>query len=241
MQDATNPFRHHPNLATKIIPADESRFRTLDLTHMDRQMRSMGMPENWRRSDDDREASRRETLEGRWGQDMWVFAYGSLMWDPAFHFTEVRRACLAGYHRRFCLLSEVGRGTPEQPGLMAGLDTGGACNGLVFRLAAETLEEESRYLWRREMILRSYKPEFLTLETAHGPVEAMAFLVNRDNPLLLPPMSLEETARRIAAAEGYLGPNIDYLENLADYFELLDLEDDELFRLRDLARTFRNG
>ena len=241
MQDTANPFRHHPNLATKIIPADESRFRTLDLSDMDRRMRSMGLPENWRRSDEDREVSRLETLDGRWGEDMWVFAYGSLMWDPAFHFTEVRRARLGGYHRRFCLQSEVGRGTPERPGLMAGLDTGGTCNGLVFRLAAETLEEESRYLWRREMILRSYKPAFLMLETAHGPVEAMAFLVNPDNPLLLPPMSPEETARRIAEAEGYLGPNIDYLENLAAYFELLGLEDEELFQLRDLARTYRNG
>lgn len=240
MQDVNDPFRHHPHLRSKIIEPETSRFRSLDLSHMDRKMRAMGLPEDWRRSDEDREASRLTALEGRWDKDLWVFAYGSLMWDPAFHFTEVRRADLRGYHRRFCLRSEVGRGTPERPGLMAGLDVGGTCNGLVFRIAAETLEEESKFLWRREMILHSYAPEFLELETAHGAVEAMAFLVNRDNPLLLPPLSLEETAQRIAQAEGYLGPNIDYLENLADYFELLELEDDELFRLRDLARAYRN-
>ncbi len=206
---------------------------------MDEKMRGMGLPEDWRRSDESRDASRRETLRDRWGQDIWVFGYGSLMWDPAFRFAEVRRATLTGYHRRFCLRSEVGRGTPEKPGLMAGLDLGGVCNGLVFRVEADRLEEESHYIWRREMLLRSYAPEFLPMETGQGAVEAMAFVVNRDNPLLLPPMDLAETARRIAQAEGYLGPNIDYLENLASAFEVLGMEDEELFRLRDLARQYR--
>ncbi|WP_417666401.1 gamma-glutamylcyclotransferase [Roseibium sp.] len=240
MTTPSDPFRHHPQLRGQIIPPETSRFRNLDLSDMDRQMRGMGLPEDWRRSDENRDQSRRETLQDRWGQDIWIFAYGSLMWDPAFHFSEVRRATLSGYHRRFCLKSEVGRGTPEAPGLMAGLDLGGTCNGLVFKVEAERLEEESHYIWRREMLLRSYAPEFLEMETALGSVEAMAFVVNRENPLLLPPMSLEETARQIAGAEGYLGPNIDYLENLADAFELLRLEDEELFRLRDLARRFRS-
>lgn len=235
-----DPFRHHPNLRDKIIEPDKSRFRSLDLSHMDREMRAMGKLEDWRRSDENREESRLNTMNGRWDQDLWVFAYGSLMWDPAFHFTEVRRANLEGYHRRFCLKSEFGRGTPERPGLMAGLDSGGTCNGLVFRIAADMLKEESKVLWRREMIMRSYAPDFLKLETAHGEVEALAFLVDRNNPLLLPPMSIEETAQRIAQADGYLGPNIDYLENLANYFEFLRLEDEELFQLRDLAREYRN-
>ncbi len=217
----------------------QSRFRNLDLSAMDEKMRGMGLPEDWRRSDESRDESRRETLRDRWGQDIWVFGYGSLMWDPAFRFAEVRRATLTGYHRRFCLRSEVGRGTPEKPGLMAGLDLGGVCNGLVFRVEADRLEEESHYIWRREMLLRSYAPEFLPMETGQGAVEAMAFVVNRDNPLLLPPMDLAETARRIAQAEGYLGPNIDYLENLASAFEVLGMEDEELFRLRDLARQYR--
>ncbi|WP_417685728.1 gamma-glutamylcyclotransferase [Roseibium sp.] len=240
MTDLSDPFRHHPQLRDRIIDPETSRFRNLDLSDMDRQMQAMGLPEDWRRSDENRDQSRRETLKDRWGQDIWIFGYGSLMWDPAFRFSEVRRATLDGYHRRFCLKSEVGRGTPETPGLMAGLDLGGTCNGLVFRVDAERLEEESHYIWRREMLLRSYAPEFLEMETELGPVEAMAFVVNRENPLLLAPMSLEETARLIARAEGYLGPNIDYLEKLADAFELLELEDDELFRLRDLARSYRS-
>ena len=202
-------------------------------------MASRGFGPDWRRSDGDRDRSRRETLESRLDRDLWVFAYGSLMWDPAFRFAEIRKARLPGYHRRFCLRSEVGRGTPETPGLMAGLDEGGTCHGLVFRIAAEHVEEESHFLWRREMLMRSYAPDFLSLETAQGPVDALSFLVNRDNPLLLPPLSLEETARVIAQAEGYLGPNIDYLENLADYFEWLGLDDPELFELRDLARQYR--
>jgi cation transport protein ChaC len=234
-----DPFRHHPNLKAKIIPAEESRYRSLDFEDMDSQMQALGYPADWRRSDSSRHASRLKTLESRWGKDLWVFAYGSLMWDPAFRFSEVRRAHLSGYHRRFCLQSEVGRGTPERPGLMAGLDTGGTCNGLVFRVSGDIMELESQYIWRREMVLYSYAPEFLRMNTALGEVEALAFVVARDNPLLLPPLEAEETARRIAHAEGILGPNIDYLENLAHYFELLNLEDAELFELRDLARSYR--
>ncbi|MEJ8473670.1 gamma-glutamylcyclotransferase [Roseibium algae] len=241
MPDHSDPFRHHPRLRDKIIKPELSRFRTLDFSVIDAEMKARGLPDTWRRSDEERETSRLDTLKDRWGSDIWVFAYGSLMWDPAFHFSEVRRASLTGYHRRFCLQSEVGRGTAERPGLMAGLDTGGQCNGLVFRIEAERLEEESHFVWRREMLMHSYTPEFLEMETELGSVEAMAFVVNRDNPLLLPPMSLEETARRIAGAEGFLGPNIDYVENLAASFELMNLEDDELFQLRDLARVYRAG
>ena len=239
MDESTDPFRHHPNLRDKIVPPEESRFRTLDSTATERKMRALGFPESWRRSHENREASRQESLQDRWGQDIWVFGYGSLMWDPAFHFTEIRRASLSGYHRRFCLRSEFGRGTPDQPGLMAGLDRGGACNGLVFRIAADALDEESKYIWRREMSLFSYAPEFLSVETQQGELLALSFVVNRDNPLLLPPMSIEETARRIAHAEGVHGPNIDYLENLAHYFEVLKMEDAELFELRGLARSYR--
>ncbi|WP_153770729.1 gamma-glutamylcyclotransferase [Labrenzia sp. CE80] len=239
MPDKGDPYRHHPRLRGKIISPETSRFRSLDLSDLDAQMRAQGLPEDWRRTDAERDACRMNTLQAHWGGDIWIFAYGSLMWDPAFHFSEVRRAYLSGYHRRFCLRSEVARGTPDCPGLMAGLDLGGTCNGLVFRVDADKLETESRFIWRREMLLGSYVPEFLTLTTKQGPVEAMAFVVNRDNPMLLPSLSLEETARRIAHAEGYLGPNIDYLENLAASFELLELADEELFRLRDLARRFR--
>jgi glutathione-specific gamma-glutamylcyclotransferase len=239
--EKTDPFAHHPHLRDKIIKPEASRFRSLDLSEMDANMKERGFPETWRRSDDNREASRVQTLEGRWGGDIWVFAYGSLMWDPAFHFSEIRRATLRGYHRRFCLKSEVGRGTPEAPGLMAGLDLGGTCDGLVFRVEADRLEEESHHIWRREMLLHSYAPEFLAVETGFGTVEALAFVVNRNNPLLLPPMPLDETARRIARAEGYLGPNIDYLENLAGAFQLLGLEDKDLFQLRDLARHYRQS
>ncbi|WP_417693629.1 gamma-glutamylcyclotransferase [Roseibium sp.] len=236
---APDPFRHHPNLRSKIQDPLTSRFRSLDLTDMDRDMQGRGFGPDWRRCDEDRNASRLATLEGRLDEDLWVFAYGSLMWDPAFIFSDIRRATATGFHRRFCLRSEVGRGTPEQPGLMAGLDVGGVCQGLVFKIDGHLVEEESHFLWRREMLMRSYAPEFLTLETAEGQVDALSFLVNRDNPLLLPPMGLKETARAIALAEGYLGPNIDYLENLANYFEWLGLDDAELFELRHLAREHR--
>lgn len=236
---SNDPFRHHPNLRQKIQEPLSSRFRSLDLSDMDRNMAERGLGPGWRRSDDERDLSRRETLEGRLDMDLWVFAYGSLMWDPGFVFSEVRRATLDGYHRRFCLRSEFGRGTPDCPGLMAGLDEGGVCQGLAFKIDGALVEDESHFLWRREMVMHSYAPDFLTLETEQGQVEALCFLVNRQNPLLLGSLSLEDTAKHIARAEGYLGPNIDYLENLANYFEWLKLDDPELFELRDLAWTYR--
>lgn len=236
-----DPFRHHPALRGKIVPAEESAYRTRDFSDLDARLKEAGLPSAMRRSDENREESRRATLAGREGQDMWVFAYGSLMWEPAFHFSEVRRAHLEGYHRRFCLRSEFGRGTPDSPGLMAGLDKGGSCHGLAFRIPAEIAEEESHVVWRREMLFFSYVPEFLPVGTEQGRVEALSFVVNPDNPLLLPPMSLDETARIIARAEGHLGPNIDYVEKLASAFELLGIEDAELFELRDKARAYKSA
>ena len=98
--------------------------------------------------------------------DVWFFAYGSLMWDPGFAFAEQRPALLRGYHRRFCVDSTVYRGTPERPGLVLGLDAGGACRGLAYRIARCRREAASRYLDRRELAEDIYLLRKVTLETA---------------------------------------------------------------------------
>jgi len=106
-------------------------------------------------SDEDLEASLRRTL---WrhtpGADLWLFGYGSLVWNPSVRFLERGPAMLHGYHRRFCLWSRINRGTPERPGLALGLDSGGCCRGVVFRIPGAEVEAELRILWRRADIIR---------------------------------------------------------------------------------------
>jgi cation transport protein ChaC len=117
-----DPFRHHPELRGQIKPAADSFFRDLDLAEVEAHAAKAGMPPDWRTPDDVREAGRRAALAGRLDRDLWVFGYGSLMWDPGMEFTELRRAHSPGFARRFCLWDEGGRGTVAAPGLMLAID-----------------------------------------------------------------------------------------------------------------------
>ena len=105
-------------------------------------------------SDADQEASLRRVLEEHpAGADVWIFGYGSLVWNPLVHHEERRVARLHGFHRSFCLWSHVNRGSMQKPGLVLGLDTGGSCRGVAFRVAHDKVPAELRLLWRREMVL----------------------------------------------------------------------------------------
>ena len=104
--------------------------------------------------------------------DVWLFAYGSLIWNPAFNFIERRVGTVYGWHRRFCLRALVGRGTPEHPGLVLGLDSGGSCRGVVYRIPAADVESELLLLWRREMVIGSYIPRWV--KVVDGTDEVMA-------------------------------------------------------------------
>ena len=119
----TDALVHVPMLAGKIIDPENSVFRASRATfeEWDRLAREGGHGENWRRTHEDREATRSKALAGRLNGDLWIFAYASLMWDPAINIVEIRRATLKGFHRRFCLKIEIGRGSKEQPALMAAL------------------------------------------------------------------------------------------------------------------------
>lgn len=164
-------------------------------------------------------------------QDLWVFGYGSLIWNPAFHYIEKRSALLHGWHRRFCLKLFIGRGSPETPGVMLGLDQGGACHGVAFRIAAAKVREELGILWQREMYGGAYHARLLKLETADGPISAVTFVINRDHPRYIRELSLEQTVALIATGCGDLGTCREYLENTVTHLRQLGLNDDGLARI----------
>src|SRR3984893_16939226 len=145
-------------------------------------------------------------------EPVWIFAYGSLMWDREFPRIAAEPALLYGYHRRFCLYSYDYRGTRTRPGLTLGLDRGGTCRGIVFRLPPEGVAEAIDTLWSREMTApRVYDMRRLPVRTACGGLRALALTVRRDHPDYAGRLSLDETARVIAGAAGRRGANRHYL------------------------------
>ncbi|MFS8039025.1 gamma-glutamylcyclotransferase [Xanthobacter sp. AM11] len=164
-------------------------------------------------SEGERAASLRAILDARPAGDAWVFAYGSLIWNPIVHSVESRTARIEGWHRSFCLATLVGRGTAENPGLTLGLDAGGACTGVALRIPDDILERELTLLWRREMIAGAYVPRWLDLLDEDGRPfgAAIAFTMDRGNCHYAGGLPVEETARRLASAAGAIGTAADYL------------------------------
>ena len=230
-------FIHVPMLSGKIIEPEKSTFRVSLATFgdWDKRAAEAGYRQNWRHSHEDREATRNTALAGRLNDDLWVFAYGSLMWDPAIHIVEIRRATLRGFHRRFCLKAEIGRGSKEAPALMAALDVGGECQGLAFRIPANAVNHETEILWMREMIGEAYMPLFQTVLTPQGSVEALAFVMDRASPRFAD-LSGAEAAAIIATGRGVLGTNLEYFDNLADHVAVLGIEDEVFESIRSQLR-----
>ncbi len=146
------------------------------------------------------------------GAGWWVFAYGSLLWNPLFPFAESRPATLRGLHRQFCLYSLASRGTPEQPGLVLGLDRGGVCTGVVYRLPAPVALDELHLLWRREMVLGAYRPRWVRTQSGEREINALTFVVRRAHPQYAGKLSLDDKACVIARSKGAFGSSLDYLE-----------------------------
>ena len=241
----TDPYRHHPGLRGKIEDPLTSFFRDFDPATIEAELAARGLEPMPAYPDAEREAFRTAALDGRRDKDLWVFAYGSLMWNPAFLFEEVRRAHLPGFARRF-ILKDVsgGRGTPDHPGVMAALDSdpdGPGCDGLAFRIAAERLEEETDILWRRERISPCYHEEFLPASTDHGEITVLAFTADHDADMIHPDLSHEEQVTYAAFGEGILGTSFEYIQNLADRFEILNIEDPDMARLLADARARRDA
>ncbi len=144
------------------------------------------------------------------GAGWWVFGYGSLLWNPLFPIAEARPATVHGLHRRFCLRSLASRGTRERPGLVLGLERGGACRGVAFRLPSALALDELHLLWRREMVVGSYRPVWVRVRAGERALTALAFAVRRDHPQYAA-LSMDEQADTIAHACGAFGSSCEYL------------------------------
>ncbi len=166
-----------------------------------------------------------------------MFGYGSLVWNPAFHFTERSLATVHGYHRRFCLWSTIGRGSPDAPGLMLGLDHGGCCRGVAYRVDEAAAGTELDILWRREMLAEAYRAVWTPVRLQSGRrVHAITFVINRSNARYIPRLDEAEAARHISGAAGNLGPcHEDLCETIAHLAEL-GIPDRPLERLAALVR-----
>lgn len=189
-------------------------------------------------SDAELEESLWQILEARApDEDCWIFGYGSLVWNPLFHFEEKRVVTTHGYHRSFCLWSRINRGTLDRPGLVLGLDRGGRCRGVAYRIAPDRAENELRLIWRREMLLGAYIPRWVKVNDGETQFRAITFTINRAGPAYagrLPPQTIIE---RLMTCRGRLGPGLDYLLHTADALRACGIEDRHLQELCDLART----
>jgi cation transport protein ChaC len=147
-------------------------------------------------------------------EDLWVFGYGSLMWRPGFPHRQVGQAILQGYHRSFCVLSHIWRGTKEKPGLVLGLTPGGACRGLAFQVAAKDRDAVLDYLHERELGTYAYRPVTLPVDLLEfGAVPAYCFVADTSHPQYAGDLDLAAAAEIIMEAEGKGGLNRDYLIN----------------------------
>ncbi len=166
--------------------------------------------------------------------DHWVFGYGSLMWRPGFDFLEQRAAMLYGYHRSFCVFSHVHRGTPDRPGLVFGLDRGGSCRGLAFRIASANENKVKDYLRRREQVTMIYQEEMVSLrllDQSPRNVKALCFVVDRTHLQYACKLDFAHQAEFIANAAGQSGKNPDYLANMIMHLTERGIKDAGLERL----------
>ena len=170
------------------------------------------------------------------GSDIWVFGYGSLMWDPGFRHEEAVPALLEGYHRAFCIYSHQYRGTKEKPGLVLGLRPGGQCLGMAFRVAAADVPAALDYLTDREMTTYVYTPKKLKVKVGSHYVEAQTYVADSTHPEYAGELTPEETAALICRGLGQRGPNRDYLENTVRHLEELGVDEPSLKLLCDLVR-----
>lgn len=168
----------------------------------------------------------------------WVFAYGSLIWNPEFDFTERRLAAAAGWHRKFCLGWDLRfRGCREAPGLMLALDRGGSCRGVCFRLPDEALRPNLLRLLRREMSMvpSAFPARWIGVRTAEGPIRALTFAMNRRSGRYVSGLSDEAVADVLACARGFRGSMAEYLFSTVGKLEELGIHDRHLWRLQELV------
>jgi len=168
--------------------------------------------------------------------DLWVFGYGSLMWSPGFRCAEKQTALVRGYHRALCILSSRYRGTPEKPGLVMGLCSGGSCWGIAFRVPASRVRRVVTMLWKREMLNKVYKPTLIPVTVAPGRrIRALAFVADTAHKQFVKELDLHGRAQLVAQGIGQRGRCVDYIRNTLEHMLTLGVNDPHLARILDLA------
>lgn len=184
-------------------------------------------------SDAELQASIDATLQPRSDNtEVWIFAYGSLIWNPIIQFAERRVGTIYGFHRRFCLWTPYGRGTPENRGLVLGLDRGGSCRGIVYRIVPADVATELPLLWRREMIMGCYVPRWVNVIDGSDHWQAIAFVVNAQHRAYAGDLPSDVVVKHIATASGALGSCADYLQQTVEGLTHAGITDKSLLRLQ---------
>jgi len=160
--------------------------------------------------------------------ELWVFGYGSLMWRTGFDYLERRQARLIGGHRALCVYSHIHRGTPEKPGLVLGLDRGGSCRGVAFRVSADKASATLVYLQERELVTKVYKEAVRPVDLLEGSkerVRALCFLVDRAHPQYTGTLSVEDQLRFVKQGHGRSGANPEYVRETVNHMKELGIHD----------------
>jgi cation transport protein ChaC len=176
--------------------------------------------------------SRRKLIPDNFKDDVWLFGYGSLIWNPVVKPIEKRNVQIFGYRRKYCLKSEMGRGSKEYPGLVLGLNSGGSTLGQAIKINTTSAPLELDLIWRREMITGAYIPKILKGYTVKGEINMIAFVINKSHENYLCSISEAKTALMISKAQGYLGTACEYLNKTCESLKNLGLRDSYLERLQ---------
>lgn len=171
------------------------------------------------------------------GGNVWIFAYGSLLWKPELTFAEERLALAYGWHRSFCMKLDRWRGTKDRPGLMMALDRGGTCRGIAYRLPSKDVEVQLAQLLRREIRAKppTNVPRWLKVNTALGPLSALGFTMNRKSDVYVGRLPLESVADILSCACGHLGSGAEYLYKTVRHLHERGIADAYLWRLQELV------
>ncbi len=189
-------------------------------------------------SDEELLASIRTTLQQQSTPELWIFAYGSLIWNPLFEYLERCVVTIDSWQRQFCLFAPVGRGTIENPGLVLGLEPGDCCQGVAYRLPVnDNLESELLLLWRREMVVGSYIPTWIRAEFRSQKIEVLAFTVNARHPVYVNNLSTTEIVESLATAKGFLGSSAEYLCHTVRGLLAEGIKDEKLIELDRLVKN----
>lgn len=188
-------------------------------------------------SDEQLQQSIESTLQQHSSQELWIFAYGSLIWNPLFAYSDRRIITIKDWHRQFCMLAPVGRGTIENPGLVLGLEPkkDARCEGIAYCLPKDkNLESELLLLWRREMVIGSYIP--IWIPVGDRELEVLAFTVNPLHSVYVN-WSKHKIVESLASAKGDLGSSAEYLHNTVQGLLAAGIEDNDLIELDNLVKN----